>query len=275
MACFASGTPQIRRVRLPRIQESDGKVSYSALVDVAIECTFPDTKYDAKDFDCILTYYDIDNDCVTIASTEELVDAIEQFSSEESPVLRITTDVKKKEVCLFSPLENSEQPTKLTASDRKQPPDMSPAPINARPNHLQHIVESCVSVLAAAVMNLKDQVAEMSPQTGPLSTENNEAAKVCASHRDQTTESESAEHLAKEVVANIEMKEMEPKTATVNQQEERPFIHGRHTCDGCLCTPIIGIRYHSMNLPDYDLCGKCRDNYKGTEIQFEASELGK
>jgi hypothetical protein len=154
------------------------------------------------------------------------------------------------------------------------------APHTAKPNQLQHIVESCVSVLAAAVMNLKDQVAEMNPSSGghvSTTTQTNQATNVSNLHMDEITENElDAEHLAKEVVANMEMKEKEPTSANVNQEEEeRPFIHGRHTCDGCLCTPIVGIRYHSTNLPDYDLCAKCRDNYKGNEIQFEAVELGK
>ena len=48
------------------------------------------------------------------------------------------------------------------------------------------------------------------------------------------------------------------------------FIHGRHTCDGCLTTPVVGLRWHSTNLPDYDLCDRCRNNYKGTDITFEA-----
>ena len=51
------------------------------------------------------------------------------------------------------------------------------------------------------------------------------------------------------------------------------FIHGRHTCDGCLTTPIIGLRWHSSNLPDYDLCDRCKGNYKGEDIKFEAVEL--
>ena len=51
------------------------------------------------------------------------------------------------------------------------------------------------------------------------------------------------------------------------------FIHGRHTCDGCLTTPIIGLRWHSTNLPDYDLCDRCKGNYKGDDIKFEAVEL--
>ena len=174
----------------------------------------------------------------------------------------------------MSPPEHPVQPTKLTASEANHLPGKPQAPINAKPNQLQHIVESCVSVLAAAVITLKDQVAEISPHPGPLSTGAKEA-EVFTAHRDHPTETESAEYLAKQVVENIEMKEAEPTNANVNQQEEPPFIHGRHTCDGCLCTPIIGIRYHSTNLPDYDLCAKCRDNYKGAEIQFEAAELGK
>jgi hypothetical protein len=51
------------------------------------------------------------------------------------------------------------------------------------------------------------------------------------------------------------------------------FIHGRHTCDGCLSTPIFGIRYHALNMPDYDLCSSCYSNYKGTEIKFKPMQL--
>jgi len=53
----------------------------------------------------------------------------------------------------------------------------------------------------------------------------------------------------------------------------KSFIHGRHTCDGCLTTPIVGLRWHAVNLPDYDLCDKCIANYKGEDITFEPMEL--
>merc|ERR1712194_635706 len=32
---------------------------------------------------------------------------------------------------------------------------------------------------------------------------------------------------------------------------------GRHTCNFCFVTPIVGNRYHATDLPDYDLCEKC------------------
>jgi Zinc finger, ZZ type len=53
----------------------------------------------------------------------------------------------------------------------------------------------------------------------------------------------------------------------------RPFIHGRHTCDGCLTTPIVGERYHCLDLPDFDFCKACYDKYDGPH-KFEPVELG-
>ena len=61
---------------------------------------------------------------------------------------------------------------------------------------------------------------------------------------------------------------------TEKAQYSSTFIHGRHTCDGCLVTPIVGIRYHATNIPDYDLCQKCFPNYKGKDIVFAPEELG-
>jgi Zinc finger, ZZ type len=57
-------------------------------------------------------------------------------------------------------------------------------------------------------------------------------------------------------------------------EPELPFIHGRHTCDQCLTTPVIGKRFHALNKPDYDLCEVCFGNYKGTDIVFEEVKLG-
>jgi hypothetical protein len=66
-----------------------------------------------------------------------------------------------------------------------------------------------------------------------------------------------------------------PFTAAITADTTTPalFIHGRHTCDGCLTTPIVGSRFHATNLPDYDLCSQCKHNYKGSEIQFDVVEL--
>ena len=68
---------------------------------------------------------------------------------------------------------------------------------------------------------------------------------------------------------------IEQEKIVENASSAAPFIHGRHTCDQCLTTPIIGTRYHALNLPDYDLCANCFGNYKGSEIVFEEAQLGK
>ena len=55
----------------------------------------------------------------------------------------------------------------------------------------------------------------------------------------------------------------------------RPFIHGRHTCDNCLATPIIGKRYHATNRPNYDICEACYDKGSVSGVRFELTEDGK
>lgn len=65
--------------------------------------------------------------------------------------------------------------------------------------------------------------------------------------------------------------ETEVNTATA---AERPFIHGRHTCDGCLTTPIYGKRFNSLSVKDFDLCENCMSTYTGRDT-FEEAQLGK
>lgn len=66
---------------------------------------------------------------------------------------------------------------------------------------------------------------------------------------------------------------MQSNSAKDPLERSLEFIHGRHTCDGCMITPIVGLRYHALNLPDYDLCADCFNKYDGNEIIFETAEL--
>mmetsp|Transcript_15070 Transcript_15070/g.22198 ORF Transcript_15070/g.22198 Transcript_15070/m.22198 type:complete len:1003 (-) Transcript_15070:283-3291(-) len=107
---------------------------------------------------------------------------------------------------------------------------------------------------------------------------------------------EVAERLMKEVISNLEQKEADvpepvpecgpPSAEEVTSSEDEnyipknndtaelnpEFIHGRHTCDGCMMNPIVGIRYHATNLRDYDLCQSCKNAYTGSDITFEPEE---
>lgn len=244
------GPPQIRRIRLPRVAVG-GCVSYDALVAVAISYTFPEAPLTPKDYDVTLTYYDVDNDCVTIASTEELMDAITQFSD----VLRITTDVKRKK-----------RPA-LTATRQPSRGDMdtAPQPSNGA-NQLHNILESFVGVLATAVVALQSHV-------NPAPSVSDAPVAEAASRATNPTVADVSGANEKETKKEEELAKKNAPEPVVKEDPPRLFIHGRHTCDRCLCTPIVGERYHATNLPDYDLCGKCKESYKGDEIQFELAEL--
>jgi hypothetical protein len=79
----------MRRLRLPRIADATGNLSYEELVGLVVTFHFPEGS--PENFKCYLTYFDEDEDTITIASNAELVDAVEQFA--EKKVLRISTEV--------------------------------------------------------------------------------------------------------------------------------------------------------------------------------------
>jgi len=227
----SEGSSQISRVRLPQIQVN-GNICHSALVGVAVRYTFSDASLVSDEYDVIFTYYDIDNDCVNIASTEELIDAIKQFTSSENDnvCLRISADVKRKSAVKDGP-KNKKYSDKSRGIEE-----------TARP---QNIVESFVSILTNVIDSLQNQKIVTRQSKAPITNERTKPVTRVA------------------------------KSNAIGQgkKNERPFLHGRHTCDGCVCTPIIGKRYHATNVINYDLCGPCRINYTGNEIKFQIVEL--
>ena len=186
---------------------------------------------------------------MTIASSEELVDACEQYVGQK--VLRITTYVK---------------PNTTVTTDKKSPPpasvDRGTSTNSSSPPHpiqIQDVLESFVGVLSTAVNHLQEGLAAKTSKN-PMpsvrrSTENKSAeaveesvseeakvadvpkGSVADKHEENTEESDEDQKPA-----------AEPSSSPEEELESRPFIHGRHTCDSCLATPIIGTRYHSTNV---------------------------
>jgi hypothetical protein len=260
------------------------------LVGLVVTFTFPEGS--PENYQVSLTYFDVDEDAVTVASTDELVDAIEQFSGKS--ILRISTEVKPK-TKPSSPTRASTPPAAApessTRTDRgtstREPPFLQP--------QIHKVLESFVGILATAVSSLQEGLADPKPKpraASPVASVNGTAtsgeaagtatsgeAAPCAAPAesensgDTTAEPEATEDEEKNPEDDIENTETAPKEG--DEEGPPPFIHGRHTCDSCLITPIIGQRYHAANLPDYDLCSNCFKNYKGTEAQFEPVELGK
>ena len=158
-----------------------------------------------------------------------------------------------------------------------------------------HAVQSQVLQEGRRVENHRRSVVTENPQTAehpeavddvPMSTnapKNEESSE--APKKEETSEAPKKEETSeapKKEESSIPRKEETSKTperevtalASVEEESPKLFIHGRHTCDGCLTTPIVGKRFHAVNLPDYDLCETCNTNYKGSEIKFEEVELG-
>ena len=124
------------------------------------------------------------------------------------------------------------------------------------------LVESVAAVLATSAISLSGQAQRVSKKIA------RKAAAATHKAAAASTSTTSTATTSTRNSTNIETPSPPPPPPP-----PRVFIHGRHTCDGCLTTPIVGQRFHAVNLPDYDLCSKCKNNYKGSEIQFEPNEL--
>lgn len=263
---------------MPRIADISGAISYAELEGLVVTFTFPEEA--PENYSVSLTYFDVDEDTVTIGSTDELVDAIEQFAGKK--VLRISTEVKPKttseekkaEKKKPSPVDKATQSTRNKSEEERSGSDVHP--------QIQNLLESFVGVLSTAVGSLQEGLA--SPETEPKSGQASAPVAAAASAKKAPPSTDNDEGEVKSKAAPPrdvkEAPNCEPDSPTAGVAEEkdnavRPFIHGRHTCDSCLTTPIVGKRYNSKNLPDYDLCENCHKNYKGNDIQFEVVELGK
>ena len=64
------------------------------------------------------------------------------------------------------------------------------------------------------------------------------------------------------------------KPVKISSKSDRPFIHGRHTCDSCKEAPIIGPRYHATNRDNLDTCRKCFSNSEFKGVNFSIVEDG-
>lgn len=187
-------------------------------------------------------------DSVTIASSEELVDACEQYIGQK--VLRITTYVKAKTAMAPAPAATSGKKAPISV-DRGTSTSASSPPIQ-----IQDVLESFVGVLSTAVNHLQEGLAAKSPKNPvpSISPVDGAAANL---GEDESPAEETAAKKAEETQVSQEQEDSKvpavgkkpaAEPASEEEEEDRPFIHGRHTCDSCLSTPIIGTRYHSTNV---------------------------
>ena len=186
--------------------------------------TFTFDEQPPTNFKVSLTYFDVDEDPITIASSEELKDAIEQFA--HVGVLRITTEVKHKQTTAVPEEKNPEAVdattnTSYSTTNRATNTTPSPAP------QFHNVLESFVGVLATAVSGLQDGLAKAPAATAsPAATTRNSNVEAGAG---VNTSVPKAKNNSDDSEDKNEETKPEPMTEPASKPEARPFIHGRHT----------------------------------------------
>lgn len=260
----------VRRIPLNRLWEKN-EVSFQKLRDLAIELHGGSSK------EAVFTYKDEDGDSITISSNEELMEAFIQFVDKVPPVLRATAT--------FVPASTSNHGGK----EQGPPPEFVLKVIDNINEALAHVIDNFQKRIpikekvdsspvtdgneaSITSMNTNELAGldELSPKkvdcvkssvftstTLRKSDVDVEKKKKPQEPELKEPEKKFEEKLEEKSEKKPQAKEKKPIVGSVPSHFDIKFIHGRHTCDGCLVTPIVGFRYHATNLPDYDLCQHC------------------
>jgi len=283
----------IRRISLAKLWDPvTSHVSYQRLSEMALQYS---NLSDSKLHCVTVTYTDEDGDIITISTDDELTDAFEQFSTRIPPIVRAKASfkVKKDGKNIMNGLkqavsEISETVKNADGDDKK-----------SKVNQAQDILDSFMTVLTQAIdtlsknmegvkqnnkkkgfCNIPKEVRARNKCNRTRGSAISELSKPDGTHKVSNNVQKKQETGEKEKAKDVNLSpELEEKqedysnVLPVKTNLDKGFIHNRHTCDRCLATPIIGIRYHALNLPDHDLCEKCVHKHSRKDIIFEPTEL--
>jgi Zinc finger, ZZ type/PB1 domain len=149
---------------------------------------------------------------------------------------------------------------KATPSPKATPAPSAPTEPSPLAESLNGVVASLVTELASATIALSGHVQQASERV---------ARRACS-----VKEKNKRKSAAETVPSTVPTPPTPPPVPPTPAPEQHPFIHGRHTCDACLETPIVGKRYHAVNIPDYDLCETCVSKHTSTAVQYVVEECG-
>lgn len=228
-----------------------------------------------------ITYTDEDGDSIMISSDEELADAFEQFVTKDPPVVRAFLSTTSHSHCshwnnhnqnksnIHNPLNNHTTSTATTNSHNNNN--------NSNLMKLQQLKAQKRDIMMQIALEQWNETKQcmkndrLKTSTTTDTTTNTTQSDMEATDKNTINVQETSDPLENKQDSDTSS----IATTTLPEKKGYPlaFIHGRHTCDGCFTTPIIGIRYHAVNLPDYDLCQNCVQNYKGSDIVFQPEQL--
>ena len=257
-----------------------------------------------------ITYTDEDGDSIIISSDEELADAFEQFVTKDPPVVRafLSDDKKNKSHNPYSNHHHTAAATTTSSSSshststtnhhhhhhhhnsnlmklqqlKAQKRDIMMQIAQEQWNETKQCMKNEIRKTATTTITAADctdtTTADCTDTTTDITTTPTTTVPPTTTQTDMEATEKNTINV-QETSDPLENKQDSDTssiaTTTLPEKQGYPlaFIHGRHTCDGCFTTPIIGIRYHAVNLPDYDLCQNCVQNYKGSDIVFQPEQL--
>lgn len=265
----------IRRIALAKLWDPTAScVSYQRLSEMALEHS---SLYDSKIYRVTVTYTDEDGDSITISTDDELTDAFEQFAARVPPIVRAKAsfEVEKDSKRIVKGLKQAVTEIGETAKSSE-----------TKVGQMQVVLDSFLMILNQAVDTLSKNVDGMQQRKKGCGSSAKEDRSRNRGNKARCSEikkrepnaarKEKEEHKDEDETTKVEKKQAQGERDNilpVKADLDKDFIHGRHTCDGCLVTPIIGIRYHALNSPDHDLCDKCVLTHTGKDIIFEPTEL--
>lgn len=229
------------------------KSYFAELHRLAVELATNSVSCSLTEWETTFAYKDLDGDVVAIVSNQDVQEALDHFGEKS---FKILTTVTKKTITKDVACDASVSAASVSTQTACQASRKSTASDNSI--DMDKVAGSIVDALAAGVLSVSDHVQKVSEQV---------AKKAKEEAKPATSSPKQAPRAAPQPAPRAAPQQA-PRVAQPSPPP-RPFIHGRHTCDQCLASPILGTRYHATNLPDYDLCSRCFANYQGAEVTFE------
>jgi Zinc finger, ZZ type len=218
-----------------------------------------------------------------IAKVEELEvvlgdeeEPLETGSSEETP----SSEAKNRSTAATQTSGNTEEEPSTTEDEKKEKEESPAAPETAprtsssssnahAPPTVQDVVDAVVGIVGPAV-----RISVRAIEHAVVAHNNHNADRALRAYHNSSKNNTNTSTTEPEINVSAETAAASSEAPKEEAAPEaRPFIHGRHTCDGCLTTPIVGERHHCLDLPDFDFCQACYQKYDGPH-KFEPVELG-
>jgi len=241
-------------------------ICFDKLRSYAIQYSGMNSNKEEEDhFEVHIMYKDNEGDEIEMSSDEELADAISEFSvfvrrGKEK-------DIKPGETLLHT----------YAAVKHRRPNLLHEDGDGYKVKSILDAMEAIVSFISDSIESLKRELphrhrSDRNPEPttadvpGLSTNHTQEETPPCPTMEETPVSSLKPPAEEKHPPSN--------KNERINLSFDPNFIHVRYQCDGCGVQPIVGYRYHAMDMVDLDLCETCRENCSMEGVSFLQAQDG-